>query len=88
MKHISDLFERYKTKIKPPQSAVIKEFVAQVDEVLGFSIGPEQCSYVVSTKTLHLRTPSVLKSEILQQKTTILRKLKVSLGPNAPEQII
>ncbi len=88
MKHISDLFERYKNKIKPPQSAVIKEFVEVVKEVLGFDIKPEQCSYTVNTKTLYLKTPSVLKSEIIRQKTTLLKKLKESLGQNSPEQII
>jgi hypothetical protein len=88
MKHISDLFERYKNRIKPPQSAVVNEFVEVVKEVLGFDIKSEQCSYVVSTKTLHLKTPSVIKSEILRQKITLLKKMKESLGVNSPEQIV
>ena len=88
MKHISDLFERYKNKIKPPQSAVINEFVGVVKEVLDFDIKPDQCSYTVTTKTIHLKTPSVLKSEILRQKNTILGALKKQLGTNSPEQIV
>ena len=88
MKHISDLFSRYKNQIKPPQSAVIKEFVLITKKQLNFDIKTEQCSYSVATKTLHLKTPSVMKSEILRQKTPILKELRASLGQNSPDQII
>lgn len=88
MKHISDLFARHKKNLKPPQGVVLKEFVTVVKQVLGFDIKTEQCSYVVSTKTVHLNTPSVLKSEILRQKERIIKELKKQLGNNAPQQIL
>ena len=88
MKHISDLFARHKKNLKPPQGVVVKEFVLVVKQVLGFDIKVEHCSYVVSTKTLHLNVPSVLKSEILRQKERVMSELKKQLGNNSPQQIL
>lgn len=88
MKHISDLFSRYQNKIKPPQSSIVKVFIAICEEETGFQLKEEQCSYSPTTKTIHLKTPSVLKSELLQKKDDLLRRLKIQLGVNAPEQIL
>jgi hypothetical protein len=88
MKHISDLFSRYKTTIKPPQSSVTKIFIASVKEVSGIDITTEQCEYKVSSKTIYLKTPSILRSEILRQKKMILDRTKTSLGDSAPSDVI
>ncbi len=88
MKHISDLFSRYQNKIKPPQSSIVKEFVSVCEERCGFKLKEEQCSYTVSTKTIYLTVPSILKSEVMRNKKTILQSLKDRLGINAPVEII
>lgn len=88
MKHIGDLFSRYKERIKPPQASVIKAFVTICNEVTGFTIKEEYCSYNTITKTIHLTAPSVLKSELIRRKSDLLQKLQAELGGNAPTQII
>jgi hypothetical protein len=88
MKHIGELFSRYKKTIKPPQATVTKEFVVVCEAVTGIPIKPEQCVYTVATKTIYLQTPSLVKSELLQKKPALLAALKAKLGPNAPTNII
>ena len=88
MKHISDLFLRYKTVIQPPQSSVINDFIIVCEEVTGYTITAEQCSYTVATKTIYLQTPSVLKSELLRQKPALLTQLTKKLGKHAPIEIV
>ena len=88
MKHIADLFSKYKKTLTPPQTTIIKEFVLVCDEVCGYEIKKEQCSYTVSTKTIYLTTPSLLKNEILLQKNEVLKRLQEKLGKNSPKQII
>lgn len=88
MKHIGDLFTKYQNTLKPPQSAVIKEFVCACEEVSGYKIKEEQCSYTVSTKTIYLTVPSLLKTELLLQKNNILEELKNRLDKNSPINII
>ncbi len=88
MKHISDLFARYKNIIKPPQASVIKEFIEVCKEVSGLDIKNEQCSYVLSTKTIYLQTPSLIKSELMQKKSQILIEMGKRMGKNTPTQII
>jgi len=88
MKHISDLFSRYKNVIKPPQASVVKEFVEVCKEVSGLDIKNEQCSYTVSSKTIYLQTHSLIKSELLQKKEQLLTELKKRLGKNSPTQIL
>lgn len=88
MKHISDLFSKYKKTLTPPQASIIKEFVVVCEAVSGYKIKPEQCSYTTTTRTIHLNIPSLLKSEVLLQKTNILKKLKTNLGKNSPNNIL
>lgn len=88
MKHISDLFSKYKNNLQPPQSSVIKEFVSVCEEVIGIKIKPEHCSYVTNSKTIYLKTPGVIKSEILKKKLEILKNLNRKLGKNSPNEIV
>lgn len=79
MKQIGDLFEKYRKTLRAPQASVEKECVKVIVEVTGFSITQNQLSYTVSTRTLHLKMPSVLKQEILLQREAILSALKSHL---------
>lgn len=88
MKKISDLFDKYKKTLRPPQSSVEKEVVAIIEDVAGFTIKPEQVTYQPNTKTVQLNVPSVLKTEILKQQSRILSELQRCLGKNnAPTRL-
>ena len=88
MKHISDLFERHLKNIKPPQASVEKEFIAVCKEVTQITLKPEHCKYTVSTKTMYITAPSILKSELKKNKREIFSALKAKLGTNSPTEMI
>jgi len=88
MKHIGDLFERYKTRFKAPQGSVEKEGILVIKAVTNFDLKPEQVVYTVSTKTLSLQVPSILKTEIMFYKSEILAELKKNLGSDSSPQIL
>lgn len=89
MKHISDLFSRYQNLIKPPQSSVTKVFIEVCGEEMGLTLSPTQCEYNVHSRMLFVKTPSVLKSEILKKKKALLSELKIRLGENnSPVEIL
>lgn len=88
MKHISDLFQKYIQTLTPPQSSIVKEFVSVCKDVCGFDIKEKQCVYNVSSKTMYITIPSILKSEVLQKEIFILKELQQRLGKNSPKNII
>lgn len=89
MKRLGDLFEKYRTHFKAPQASVEKECVAVVKEVTGFTLTQEQVSYTVSTRTISLQVPSLLKSELRFHYAAILSKLTERLGKDgAPKTIL
>lgn len=86
---ITSLLDRYRERLRPPQASVEKVVVAVIQEEIGISLRPEQVSYTVATKTLVLRVPSVLKTELLTKRQTILSVTKQRLGRhNAPETLL
>ena len=88
MKRLGDLFERYRTQIKAPQASVEKECVVVIQELTQFELQLSQIEYTVSTRTISLRVPSILRTEILFKKTAILDTLKARLGAdNCPTYI-
>ncbi|MCB9815439.1 hypothetical protein H6785_02600 [Candidatus Nomurabacteria bacterium] len=89
MKRVGDLFFKYKSHIKAPQATVEKACVEAIFKVTGFKIKKEDVRYTVSTKTLNLKIPSVLKSEVKFKYLDILEELKKTLGEkDAPNTII
>lgn len=88
MKRLGDLFERYRTRIKAPQASVEKECIVIIKELTQFDIQLSQLEYTVGTRTISLRVPSILRTEILFKKAEILEKLKAHLGAdNCPTYI-
>lgn len=83
MKRLGDLFERYRTRIKAPQASVEKECLIVIKELTQFDLELSQVEYTVSTRTLSLRVPSVLRTEILLKKPEILERLKSHLGADS-----
>lgn len=88
MKLIGDLFERYRTRIKAPQASVEKECAAVITKVTGFTVSVEQINYTVSTRTISLQVPSILKSELRFKQQQILQELENRLGKDGCPKII
>lgn len=89
MKRVGDLFEKYRVRLRPPQASVEKECIQVIKEVTGFDITAGQISYRVSTKTISLHVPSILKSELCFYHQAILRELANRLGKdNCPTLIL
>lgn len=88
MKRLGDLFERYQKLLKPPQSSVEKIVVQVIKEMFGFDVDQNKCSYNVSTKTVYLTIPSILKTEIFFKKKELLKALKEKLGESSPINIL
>lgn len=88
MKRVGDLFERYKTRFKAPQASVEKVCLQVIKEVAGYDLSMSQVTYVVSTRTLSLQVPSILKSELKFHYVSILRILKTRLGSAGSPKII
>jgi len=88
MKQIGDLFLKYRQRFKAPQATVEKEFVLVIKEVSGFDITFEQVEYTVTTRTIYLKVPSVLKSELKFHHQAIFKLLNERLGAaTAPKNI-
>tara|TARA_B100000508_G_scaffold141049_1_gene145615 strand:- start:10198 stop:10494 length:297 start_codon:yes stop_codon:yes gene_type:complete len=83
MKQIGALFDRYKNHFKPPQSSVEKTAQEVIKEITKFSIDLEKISFTVSTKTLALNVPSVLKNEIMFKQEIIIKALQDKLGKDS-----
>lgn len=88
MKPVGDLFEKYKTLFKAPQATVEKECIVVVSEVTGYKLTPGQVSYTVSTRTISLRVPSILKSELKFYYSQILKVLENRLGVDGSPKVI
>jgi hypothetical protein len=89
MKTVGDLFEKYRHLLKPPQASVEKECLEVIKKITGFDLSEYKITYTVSTRTISLGVPSVLKSEIKFNQEKILSQLRINLGEtNCPKIII
>lgn len=89
MKRIGDFFEKYKTRFRAPQASVENACIEVIYETTGFKLTSEQITYTVSTRTISLQIPSVLKSELRFHHELILQKLVDKLGrENSPKTIL
>lgn len=85
---IGDLFSRYKKRLKPPQFSIEKTTHKVIEEVTPLKIPLEKIKYTVSTKTLAINVPSIVKSELSFYKKDILKALENELGiNNSPKHI-
>ncbi len=88
MKALSSLFTRYKDKLKAPQKTVIDVTIEVIFDVTGLVVDPKRCTYTVSSKTLNLGVPSLLKQEIKMHHEEIMMHLKGRLGEYSVPKII
>lgn len=86
---LSDLFKKYTDVLKAPQGTVVNAFIEVIFEVLGIRIEKDNCTYSVASKTLSVRVPGMIKSEITLQKKLILQKMAEKIGQkNVPKEIL
>ncbi len=77
---LGNLLLRYKKHFKAPQGSVLAEVVVVVKEVLGVTVSVRQFSYSVPTRVVYVKTPSIIKIEIIKNKKQILKTLRERLG--------
>ena len=88
IKPISSLFEKYKQQLIAPQKSIIKTFCEVVDDLYGLPLKESMVEYSVYTKTISLKTPGPLRTEILLHKEEILTHLQGRLGVKSAPKII
>ena len=77
--HLSNLLDRYKKRFRPPQASVEKVVIASVERVTGIALQATEVEYTPSTKTIHLRVPSILKTELKAKEMLIIDAVKKDL---------
>ena len=86
---LGNLIDRYKHIIKPPQASVQKQAIKTIENITTLILREDQIVYNVHTRTLTIKAPSLIRSELAMSYGAILEALKTELGPqNAPHQII
>lgn len=89
MKQIGDLFEHYRKVLYAPQKTVEKICISTIKEVTGFQLTESNVVYNVATKTIYLKAPSLLKSELKFHHEVILAKVKNQLSDKeCPKMIL
>jgi len=77
---IGSLFEIYKKRLRPPQASVEEVCFEVIKEVTKFPISREWIVYTVSTRTISIQAPSILKSELAFHYDEIKKQLQDKLG--------
>lgn len=86
---LGNLLERYKKHLKPPQASVEKVCVSVIKDLTDIPLGSHQIGYTVSSRTMTIKAPSLIKSELKTHHTAILKELEKRLGiGSAPQTII
>lgn len=86
---IGSLFEKYKKILRAPQASVVNEMVVIIHEVTNITLTPKQLSFTVSSRTLTVHAPSIVRQEVKFHEQTILKHAVAKLGTkNAPHVIL
>jgi hypothetical protein len=88
LSQLGNLLLRYKKKFKPPQASVEKVAIEVIAEVCGYTLLPHQIEYTVSTKTLTIKAPSLVRSELKTHTVRILQLLRERLLDSAPTTLL
>tara|TARA_B100001989_G_C24533379_1_gene462936 strand:+ start:624 stop:920 length:297 start_codon:yes stop_codon:yes gene_type:complete len=88
MKKLGDLFQKYQDHFRPPQASIETAFIEVVKEVTDFELKPDFVNYTVSTRTIGITVPSILKTEIKFKQKDILQRLEDRLGKKSAPKII
>ena len=83
------LFEKYTRTLRAPQKTVEKAACEVISSITNLSIAVEQIKYTVSTQTLYISAPALIKSELKMRQGEILQTLKERLGAEgSPKQLL
>lgn len=85
---VGSLFDKYKNILEPPQATVLSEVVEVIEDVCGVVLQKKYIKYSVSTKTISITAPGVLKQEVLRRQAEILLHLRGRLGVKSPTKIL
>jgi hypothetical protein len=85
---IKDLFSKYRHTLIAPQKTVEMEVIRVVGEITGLTLKESQVTYTVSSRTVGISAPSLIKQEIKLKQTAILKELGSRLGAKATPQHI
>jgi hypothetical protein len=88
MKKLGDLFERYNKRFKAPQASVEKECITVIKEITSIEVTLKYITYTVSTRTIFIQAPSLLKSELRFHHSSILQALEKRLGKDVCPKVI
>ncbi len=89
VKHLKDLFQKYRERLIAPEATIINTFIEVVKDVLGIEIKKEAVNYTPANKTISLRVSGVLKNEITLHKEELLQHMKGRVGVKAaPTKIL
>lgn len=87
--HVSNLFSKYITLLKPPQGVVVQASIDVINEMFHYTIQKKQCTYHTHSKTLSLTIPGALKTEVLLRKNEVLTEIGKKIGiENTPKNIL
>lgn len=85
---LGNLIERYKRILKPPQASVEKQAIETIANITGIVLQADQVGYQTGSRTLIIKAPSLVRSELLLSYDAILKALQAELGTaNAPTHI-
>ena len=86
---VRDLFAKYRHTLQAPQKSVEIESIRIIGEITSLKLTEEQVKYTVTSRTLCVTAPSLVKQELKFHHETIIIELKNSLGvKNAPQCIL
>jgi hypothetical protein len=86
---VKDLFLKYRQTLQAPQKTVELEAIKVIGEITSIKLTEHQMEYTVSSKTLFVNAPSMIKQEIRLKNKQILEALKNNLGiKSAPKTLI
>lgn len=89
IKKVSSLLEKYTGRLQAPEKTVVRGFCKAVKEILGLDIDEKWVSYTPATRTLGLRIPGTLKTEIQLKKKSLLEHMQTDVGAkNTPNDIV
>ncbi|MBP9836448.1 MAG: hypothetical protein KBC78_01290 [Candidatus Pacebacteria bacterium] len=86
---VRDLFAKYRNTLQAPQKSVEIESIRVIGEIINYKLTEDQVKYTVTSRTLCITAPSLIKQELRFHHETIIIELKNSLGvKNAPQCIL
>jgi hypothetical protein len=87
-KKISDLFDSYKTRFAPPQKTVEDLCFELITSKTRLPVIREHITYTVSTRTLYIQAPALVKSELRHHHAELIKEFKNKLGVTHSPRVI